>query len=225
MTVKDRDHQLGVFIQGRLRFIRHHCEKKGLDPERSLAAIAAEARRGAGSADRVEFLDKRVFGSGILPTSAVPDWVDKVFLEAMTRVLDSGSGRLFTTTSKQPCISFEAGRFNAQQQAETDYKSLYTGKAPTDWLRTTFPILYRSCYGPDAAKDLRVEQLAPSRFRVSMANRRLEKASQADCSTVIGYVFGSLEKLGAPRPLVTHPECCVAPGATCERCVFEVSWG
>jgi hypothetical protein len=149
-------------------------------------------------------MDKRVFGSGILPTSAVPDWVDKVFLEAMTRVLDSGSGRLFTTTSKQPCISFEAGRFNAQQQAETIYKSLYTGKAPTDWLRTTFPILYRSCYGPDAAKDLRVEQLAP---------------------TVIGYVFGSLEKLGAPRPLVTHPDCCVAPGATCERCVFEVSWG
>ena len=224
MSATEQDHQLGVFIQGRMLFIEDFCRKNALDPARSLGEIKAEMLRRAGTPERVQFLEQRVFAGTLLPTTVLPDWVDQVFLEAITRVLGGAGAKAHTTSSQVSCIPFEAGRFNAHRQSETVFRSLYASKSPEAWLQTTFPVLYRQCYGVEAARSLRVEEVAAGRFRIAMDNRALAKASQLDCSTVIGYLFGSLERLGAESPLVTHPECSVDPARPAELCVFEVSW-
>jgi hypothetical protein len=221
----DQEHQLGVFIQGRMLFIEDFCAKNALDPVRSLGEIKSEMLRRAGAPERVQFLESRLFVGSLLPTTVLPDWVDQVFLEAMTRVLGGVGAKAYTTSSQVSCIPFEAGRFNAHRQSETVFRTLYASKSPEAWLQTTFPVLYRQCYGAEAGKTLQVEQVATARFRIAMDNRALAKASQLDCSTVIGYLFGSLERLDAARPLVTHPECSVDPNRPAELCVFEVSWG
>jgi len=224
MAQNGKEHQLGDFIKGRLQFIQDYCENNGLNLETSFADIQKEAVRLAGDPERQEYLEKRLFSGSILSSSFLPDWVDKVFLEAMTKVLKGMHAKLYTSTSEESCIPFEAGRFNARRQAETVFKLLYQGKRPEVWMKTTFPVLYLKCYGDDAAKHLKVEETGPGHFRVTTDNRDLEKASPMDCSTVIGYLFGSLEMLGAERPLVTHDICGIKPGSPSGVCVFEVSW-
>jgi len=187
--------------------------------------IRAEMLRRAGSPEREKFLQDRLFGGSLLPTTMLPDWLDKVFLEAMTRVLKGPGAKVHTTSSQLSCIPFEAGRYNAHRQSESVFRALFAAKSPATWLHTTFPVLYRQCYGAEAGKSLQVQELGPGKFRVAMANKALVKASQLDCSTVIGYLFGALERLGAERPLVVHDECSVDPVRPAERCVFDVSWG
>lgn len=217
-----QEHQLGDFIKGRFLFIETYCRDHGLDHDDALEAVKKECLRLAGTPERREIVEKRLFGGAILSSSMLPDWVDRVFLEAMTHALRGPGAPLHTASSKTPCIGSEAGRFNARRQAETVFRAFYGGKKPGDWFKSTFPILYRQCYGPEAASRLVVEELAPTRFRIQMDNRGLEKASPLDCSTTVGYMVGALEMLKAHSPLVTHTSCGLLgkPGV----CVYEVVW-
>ncbi len=218
------ENQLGDFIRGRFLFIRSYCQGRNLDPEATMAAIKEEALRITESPERKEFLENRVFGGAILSSVVLPDWLDGVFLRAMTRVLQGDEGSLFTNSSKISCISFEAGRFNAHRQADTVFRILFSNKRPEEWLKSTFGILYTKCYGDKAARFLKVDEVGHRQYRITMNNRNLEKAGPMDCSTVIGYIFGSLEKLSAANPVVTHDTCGVRPGAASEDCIFNVTW-
>lgn len=223
MVAQD-EHQLGDFIKGRFLFIEDYCKKKGLDPHAKLEEVKAEALRMAGTPERRELLESRLFRGLILSTSYIPDWVDQVFLEATTKVLKGPGAPLYTTTSHMPCIASEAGRFNAHRQAETIFKVLYEHKRPEDWVRSTFLVLYRKCYGDRAADSLKVEELGPGHFRLTMDNQGLAKSGRLDCSTTIGFLVGSLEKLGAKEPLVTHDQCGAASAVKGTPCVFDASW-
>jgi hypothetical protein len=223
MVAQD-EHQLGDFIKGRFLFIEDYCRKKGIDHQKALEDIRAEALRLAGSQDRRDILTRRLFGGLILSTSYLPDWVDQVFLEATTKVLKGPGAPLNTTTSRQPCVAFEAGRFNARRQADTIFKLLYERKKPQEWIKTTFPVLYRKCYGDKAADAMKVEELGPGHFRLTMDNQGLAKSGRLDCSTTIGFLFGSLEKLGAEEPLVTHDQCGAASAVKGMPCVFDARW-
>jgi hypothetical protein len=218
------DHQLGDFIKGRLLFIEDYCRKHGLDKDKAMEDLKREALRIADNPERKDFLENRLFSGVILSSSHLPDWVDKVFLEAMTIALKGPGAALYTTTSKMPCITFEAGRFNAHRQAESVFRVYFQGKRPEDWLKKTFITIYRSCYGDAAADRFRVEEVSPKKFNVIVDNQGLEKASRTDCSTGVGYLYGALEKLGADDPVVTHDRCGAIPGAGNRPCVFEVSW-
>lgn len=217
-----QEHQLGDFIKGRFLFVEEYCRSNGKDPQEALEAIRQECLRTAGTPERREFLERKLFGGAVLSSSLLPDWVDKLFLEAVTHALRGPGAPLHTSTSKAPCIPFEAGRFNARRQAETVFKALYSGKAPAEWLKHTFPILYRQCYGPEAGARLKVEEVGPGRFKLEMDNRGLEKASPLDCATTIGYLFGSLEFLRAKEVAVNHTVCGLVgrPGV----CVFDITW-
>lgn len=218
------EHQLGDFIKGRLLFIEDYCRRTGLDYARTLKSVEAEALRLAGDEERRSFLRSRLFGGGILASSYLPDWLDRVFLEATTHALKGVGAPTHTKTSKVPCIPFEAGRFNAHRQSETVFRLLFGTKKPEEWLKHTFPVIYRKCYGDVASGNLSVEELGPGKFRISMDNRSLEKASPMDCSTTIGYLFGAMEKLGAHEILVTHTACGAGQGDRGGLCVFEVAW-
>jgi len=218
------DHQLGDFIRGRFLFIEKYCKDRNLDPEATIARVKEEMLRLTEDPKRKEFLENRVLGGAILASSVLPDWLDAVFLRAMTHVLQGGDANLFTRSSKVSCIPFEAGRFNAHRQADSVFRILFSNKKPEDWLRSTFGILYTKCYGDKAARYLKVEEAGPKHYRITMNNRNLEKAGPMDCSTVIGYLYGSLEKLGARNTVVTHDVCGVRPGFPGGPCIFEATW-
>lgn len=218
------ERQLGEFIRGRLAFIQHYCEEHGLEYEPTLEAIYQEARRLAGTPERELYLEERFFKANILSTSYVPDWVDKVLLEAMTYVLKGRDAPLYTTSSDESCIPFEAGRFNARRQAESVFKVLFSDKTPEKWLRTTFRALYKQCYGDEASHGLKSEQIEPRKFNISLAHKHLEKASPMDCSTIIGYIYGSLETLGAKNILIRHDTCATLKNSHFQYCEFIVTW-
>lgn len=224
MPLGKDEHQLGDFIKGRFLFIEDYCKKKGMDPAKALEDVKREALRLAGTPERREFLSARLFHGMILPTSFLPDWLDQVFLEATTYALRGPGAPLFTTSSRQPCVAFEAGRFNARRQSETIFKIFFEHKKPEDWIKSTFTTIHRKCYGDQVADKVKVEQLGPRHFRLTMDNQGLAKAGRMDCSTVIGYIYGALEKLGARDPVVTHDLCGVDPGSKTKLCVFEASW-
>lgn len=217
-----QEHQLGDFIKGRFLFIETYCQEHGLKHGEALDAVKDECLRLAGTPERKEIVERRLFGGAVLSSSLLPDWVDRVFLEAMTHALRGAGAPLCTGSSRTPCIASEAGRFNARRQAETVFRAFYSGKKPAEWFKATFPIIYRQCYGPEAAGRLVVEELAPNRFRIQMDNRGLEKASPLDCSTAVGYLMGALEMLKVHTPVVTHTTCGLVgrPGV----CVYEVTW-
>ena len=224
MSPSDSEHQLGDFIKGRLLFIEDYCKKKGLNLERTMNAIKAEAIRLAGTEERKAFVEKKLFGGAILPSAFLPDWLDSVFLNAVTVVLKGPGASLQTKSSRIPCVAFEAGCFNAHRQADSIFKLLFTGKKPEEWIRNVFPSLYRKCYGDEAGKYLKIDEISPHKFRITMDNRSLAKASPIDCSTTIGYLFGSIQKLGVTDPLVTHEQCGAGGGVGSPLCVFDVSW-
>jgi hypothetical protein len=187
-------------------------------------AIRDEALRLAGSPEKREFLDHRVFKGVILSTSLLPDWLDKVLLEAISHVLKGRDAALFTSSSDDSCISFEAGRFNAHRQADTVFKMLYTGKTPEEWLNRNFRVLYQKCYGDEALKGLKIERRSAGEFLISMDNSRLEKGSPMDCSTILGYLYGSMEKLGAQGVKIKHVRCSTVSGSPHPVCDFVISW-
>ncbi len=217
------ENQLGDFIRGRFLFVEETCRASGRDPERTLETIKQECFRLAETPERREFLERKLFGGAVLASAVLPDWLDKVFLEAISHVLRGPGAPLFTTSSRTPCVASEAGRFNARRQAASVFAPLYARKRPVEWLRTTFPIIYRQCYGATAAAGLKIEDLSAGRFRVTLDNRGLEKAGPLDCSTALGYLCGALEVLGAKDPVVTHAACglLARPPAVC---LFEVTW-
>jgi hypothetical protein len=221
---KEEEKQLGDFIRGRLLFVEQLCKERELDKAKTVEAIRDEAMRLAKTPERQAFLDQRVFKGVILSTSMLPDWLDKVLLEAISHVLKGPNAPLFTTTSDQSCIPFEAGRFNARRQADTVFKILFDGKGPEEWLNQSFRVVYQKCYGDAALKDLKIEPMGPNAVRVIMSNRGLEKASPMDCSTVLGYLYGSLEKTGAKNIRILHRLCSTLPGSPHLYCVFEASW-
>lgn len=218
------DRQLGDFIKGRLLFVEEYCREHGLDRDQVMEVLQREARRLAGSPEKAEFLDQKVFRGVVLSSAYFPEWVDGVFLEAMTIALKGAGAPLFTTSSKRPCVTFEAGRFNAHRQADSVFKVFFQGKKPEEWLRSTFLAIYRQCYGEEVASKFVVDEVGPQHFRVRMDNRGLGKASRMDCSTGVGYLFGALEKLGAKDILVTHDKCGADPGMGFQICIYEVTW-
>ncbi len=221
---KSEEKQLGDFIRGRLLFVEKLCEEKKLDKRGTMDAIRDEAMRLAGTPERREFLDHRVFKGVILSTSLLPDWLDKVLLEAISNVLKGRDATLFTSSSDESCIPFEAGRFNAHRQADTVFRMLYAGKAPGDWLTKSFRVLYQKCYGDDALKGLKIEQRSEREILISMDNRHLEKGSPMDCSTILGYLYGSMEKLGAKGIKIRHVRCSTLTASPHPVCDFVVSW-
>lgn len=222
--VEEGGSQLGDFIKGRLLFIENYCKENKIDHKKALGQIEEEAIRRAGSKEREEFLRTRLFGGLILSTTFLPNWLDKVFLEAVSAVLKGPNTPLFTTTSKIPCISFEAGRFNARRQADTIFKIMFQNKTPGQWLKTSFPATYKKCYGDEAGEKLKVMEHSPTKWQIITDNTKLEKASRIDCSTVIGYLYGSLEKLRAKNIVIEHNNC-KAEAFTGEKlCVFEITF-
>jgi len=223
-TIKSEDKQLGDFIRGRLLFVEKLCAEKGLDKRRTMDAIREEAMRLAGSPEKKEFLDHRVFKGVILSTSMLPDWLDKVLLEAISHVLKGRDAALFTSSSDDSCISFEAGRFNAHRQADTVFKMYFAGKTPEDWLNKNFRAIYQKCYGDEALKGLKIERRNAGEYLISMDNRHLEKGSPMDCSTILGYLYGSMEKLGAKAIKVVHTRCSTITGSPHMVCDFVIHW-
>jgi len=218
------DHQLGDFIKGRLLFIEKWCKEHNLDYNKTLTKIREEVDKIVKDEKKKQLIEEKFFKGTILPTSLLPDWLDKYVLEAMTYVLRGKNAPLYTKTSAISCIPFEAGRFNAQRQAETVFKPLFSGKNPVEWLKTTFRVLYAKCYGDEAAKGLILEELGKYFYKLTLDHKHLEKASPLDCSTTIGYIYGALEKLGAKDIKVTHEICSVTENSPYEKCVFEISW-
>ncbi len=225
MMASENEHQLGDFVKGRFLFIEETCKKGGRDLDEAVAEIKSECLRLAASPERRQIIEKKLFSGAVLPSSTLPDWVDKVFLEAMSRVLSPPGASPITNSSRNPCLAFESGRFNAKRQAATVFRPFFAGKKPAQWVMKDFPIIYRQCYGPEVAKTLTVEEIGPGRCRVTMNNHGLEKASVLDCSTAVGYLYGALEATGAKEPLVTHTTCgLIAGGRSGGPCVFELSW-
>jgi len=224
MVAQENNHQLGDFIKGRFDFIRERCEKAGLDFDEIMEKIHKETLHLAGSEEKKAVAEERLFEGAILSSTFLPDWLDKIFLEAISRVLQGPGSSLFTTSSERPCIAFEAGRFNARRQAAGVFRVFFSRKTPEEWLKTTFRTIYRQCYGEEAANRLLTEKINDKHFKVYMDNRGLEKASPIDCSTVIGYLYGGLENLGAEDILVTHATCALLPGSLAEKCEYDVTW-
>ncbi len=221
---EDQGTQLGDFIKGRMLFIEDYCLNHGLNFKDTVYTIEEEMMKKADSQEKKEFLKNRVFHGVILSTSILPNWVDKAFLEAMVAVLKGPGAPLYTTTSRISCISFEAGRFNAKRQADTIFKILFQNKKPADWLRTSFPGLYRKCYGEQAGNNLKMTERNPGNWEIVTDNTHLEKASRIDCSTVIGYLFGSLERLGAKNIIINHNSCKAEAPAGQKLCVFDITF-
>jgi hypothetical protein len=224
MADQTEEVQLGDFIKGRLMFVESYCKKNGLDLEKTMETIRQQARKLAGTDERADFIENKFLKGPVLSSSYLPSWVDHVFLQAMTVALKGPGAPLSTTSSRMPCLTFEAGRFNAHRQAETVFKLLFSGKKPEDWLKGAFITINRKCYGDDFANKFRVEEVGPKRYRLTMDSSGMEKADPMDCSTEIGYLFGALEKLGALDPVVTHDQCSAAPGAITKLCTFDVTW-
>lgn len=221
---EDNLSQLGDFIKGRLIFIEHYCKENKLDYKSTLDKIEDEAIKRAGSKEKEEFLKTRLFGGLVLPTSILPNWLDKVFLEAMTFVLKGPNSPLFTTTSKISCIPFEAGRFNAKRQAATIFKIMYQNRTPQDWLNFSFPVLYKKCYGEEAGNKLKIIEHSRNHFEIITDNTNLEKASRIDCSTVIGYIYGGLEELNAKNIVITHDKCLAEAHTGRKLCAFDIQF-
>jgi hypothetical protein len=224
MTDSAEERQLGDFIKGRLLFVEDYCKKNGLDLGQAMEGIKREAMARAGSPERAEFLEKRFLSGPVLSSSYLPFWVDRVFLQAMTVALKGPSAPLSTTSSRVPCLTFEAGRFNAHRQAESVFKLLFSGKKPEEWLKGAFVTINRKCYGDAFADKFKVEEVAPGHCRVTMDNAGMEKTDPMDCATEIGYLYGALETLGASNIVVTHDRCSASPLTPGTLCVFDVTW-
>lgn len=221
---EEHSSQLGDFIKGRLLFIENYCKENNINYKEVLEKIEEETIKRAGSKEKEDFLRTRLFGGLVLPTSILPNWLDKVFLEAMSAVLKGQNSPLFTTTSKISCIPFEAGRFNAKRQADTIFKIMFNNRTPSDWLKLSFPVLYRKCYGEEAGEKLKIIEHSKTHFEIITDNTNLEKALRIDCSTVIGYLYGSLEKLNAKNILITHDKCLAETPAPKKLCSFDITF-
>lgn len=214
--------QLGDFIKGRLLFIEHYCKENHLNYKEVLDNIEEEAIKRAGSKEREDFLRDRLFEGLILPTSMLPNWLDKIFLEAMSVILKGPTAPFFTTTSKVSCIPFEAGRFNAKRQANSTFKILFLNRTPQEWIKHSFPTAYRKCYGEEAGNKLQVIEHSTNHFEIIIDNSNLDKASRMDCSTIIGYIYGSLEHLKAKNIVVTHEKCMAEMSVPKKICSFNI---
>jgi len=211
-------------MKGRLLFIKEWCRKRQLVYKEALAKILQEAVKNVHTVEQREYMERRLSQEIILSSASLPDWFDKALLEGMTKVLKDSDAPRNSFSSQQSCIPFEAGRFNAHRQAETVFKAIFKGKTPQQWTRTSFSVLYGMCYGQEAVPGLRVEEISPCMFRIHMPRKDLANASPLDCSTVMGYLYGAMEKLGADGILVLHDKCSLAWEEVFPECVFELSW-
>ena len=66
--------------------------------------------------------------------------------------------------------------------------------------------------------------ISEKHFKITLDNKDLEKAGPIDCSTVIGYIYGGLEKLGANNIEVNHTKCAVLSGSIETHCIYDVTW-
>ena len=213
--------QYGDFIRGRLLFIEQYCAEHKMEFDSVIRNIEEEARRRIDADEGKQLVLRQFFeGAGGADTT-IPSWVDRVFLEATSQILKGCQSPLYTTTSRLPCIPFEAARFNAIRQAETIFKPMFTGRQPADWIKWSFPAVYRKCYGEAAAKKLKIVEFTPRHFGVITDNTGLEKASRIDCSTVIGYICGALEQLGAGEITITHKSCLAEAPSGQKICTFD----
>jgi len=217
-------HQYGDFIKGRILFIEQYCQEHRMDYGRVIKNIEEETVNRVEAEDKKAFLREQLFGEGTGSSSRLPNWVDKVFLEATSQVLKGCQCPLYTTTSRMPCIPFEAARFNAKRQAETVFRGMFEKRSPQDWLKWSFPAVYKKCYGSEAGSKLKVIEINPKHFGVITDNTGLEKASRIDCSTVLGYIYGALEKLGAGDITITHKNCQAESTSEPKLCTFDITF-
>lgn len=214
--------QYGDFIKGRLLFIEQYCSDHKMEFNNVIRSIEEETFRRVDSDEQKDFLRKKFFGDAVSSAEELPNWVDRVFLEATSQVLKGCQSPLTTSTSRLSCIPFEAARFNAKRQAETIFKIMFKDKTPEEWIRWSFPAVYRKCYGNEAAAKLRIIEFSKKHFGVITDNTNLDKASKIDCSTVIGYMYGALEKLGAGDIAITHKNCLAEAASGQKVCSFDV---
>lgn len=214
----------GELLLGRMEFIRSYCLQKGWGFELTVQRILAEALRLAGTADRQMTLHQTLFARRAQLTTPVPGWMDRVWLEAICRVLSAPTAALASRTSATRCVAFEAGRHSAIRQGEGLPRNGLHERSAQSWLKTGFCTAYRSFYGPEAAARLRVERLSRATCRISMDHRDLEKASPLDCTTILGFLHAFMERLGARDLVVTHDACCTDTVRRDERCVFTLKW-
>lgn len=224
MVSDEGEVQLGDFIKGRLLFVEDYCRQNRLDHGQVMDRIKSEAARLAGSPERAELMEKKFLSGPVLSTSYLPYWVDQVFLEAMTIAIKGPGAPVSTRSSRTPCLTFEAGRFNARRQADGIFKILFDRRTPEDWLKVSFVKLNRKCYGDAFADKFRVEEISPKRYRISMDNTGMEKADPMDCTTEMGYIYGALEILGAKDIVVNHDQCGADGKGKDAPCLFDVTW-
>jgi len=224
MENRTEEKLLGDFVKGRLLFLEDHARRQGKDPVAVRKAVEEEVLRRVRSPERQAFFREKIFQGPVLSTSLYPEWVDRTLLEAMSVVLQGPGAPLFTTTSERPCITFEAGRYNARRQAETVFKAFFQGKKPDQWLRQGFFLVLRRCYGDAFAEKSRVVETGPGRFEVHIDNTDVPQASRMECSTGVGYLYEGLLITGARDPMVTHPVCRAEATGPERTCVYVVTF-
>lgn len=224
MENRTEEKLLGDFVKGRLLFLEDHARRLGKDPAAVRKAVEEEVLRLVPNPERQAFFREKIFGGLVLSTSLYPEWVDRTLLEAMSRVLQGPGAPLFTTTSERPCITFEAGRYNARRQAETVFKAFFQGKKPDQWLRQGFFLVLRRCYGDAFAEKSRVVERGPGRFEVHIDNTDVPQASRMECSTGVGYLYEGLLLTGAKDPVVTHPVCRAEAAGPDRTCVYAITF-
>lgn len=202
-------------------FIEQYCAEHKMDFESVIRNIEEDARRRIDSDEKKQLILRQFFEGAGGADSTIPSWVDRVFLEATSQVLKGCQSPLYTTTSRLPCIPFEAARFNAKRQADTIFRTMFKDKTPEEWIRWSFPAVYRKCYGETAARKLKIVEFSSQHFGVITDNTGLEKASRIDCSTVIGYICGALEQLGAGEITITHKSCLAEAPSGQKICTFD----
>ncbi len=217
--------QLGEFIRGRLQFIEEYCKEHNLDVIEVKDKVFTKALELLDDdEEKKEYFRDRFIRGIVLPTSFVPDWVDRVLLESMSHVLRGSQASLYTHSSAHPSIPFEAGRYNARRQARTIFKVLFRDKKPDEWLKRSFPIIYKKCYGEETFTHSSIEQVSENWYKLRISNKELEKGNPIDCDTIVGYLYGALEILGAEDIRILHLNCATIPGSQTEYCVFDIRW-
>ena len=215
---------LGEFVRGRLMFLEELAKRRGLPPEEARRRVVQHMEELASTPAQKETVHDLLSLKVFTPTKKVPDWLDTLLLKAMVQVFDGPEGKLFTVTSDESCIPYEAGRFNARRQASTVFRSLYRNKTPEQWLRSSFPLIYKKCYGEEAAEHLKVEIPTPGSARLTTGRRHTGSGAGMDCATIMGYLHEGLEQLGCRQIRVEHRKCALRPNPTALRCAFELSW-
>lgn len=215
---------LGAFIKGRIQFLEEYCKSHGLDPKTIKEQLIETMEEFADDENKREFI-RSTFGSRVFsPLSRVPNWLDYLLLRSLVYVLEGDEGRLYSESSDHPSIPFEAGRFNAREHGDGIFHSLFRDKTPETWLTRSFPVLYSKCYGESTPDKQKVHIPRKGTCIIDLGPRESPGKIPIDCTTIMGYLYGGLEIIGARNIKVRHDKCSVRSRSLSATCIFEVQW-